>query len=226
MVPTRCAPLAVAFGAAGTAPTKHLKPDNVRTRPLPLYRDVNFTYHGPVPHSSYTDFDELGPMQFRVPLEYRVLGYGEEPFPGLTPYAPPLLEQPLEAGALEEGVGGDGAAPSGVVPLDEVAALPRLPDACRQAPFTTLEIGNRYSEDRVAALPEPSWGLDLGYLVQPAVTGFHDSTRQEVAASGSVRALRGGPALSARWLPRKVSPARLGVCTAAVLLMRLRPAAW
>jgi len=34
----------------------------------------------------------------QVPLEYRVLGYNPEPFPGLTPYAPPLLEEPLLAG--------------------------------------------------------------------------------------------------------------------------------
>lgn len=117
----------------GTAPTKYLKPDNVRTRPLPLYRwggagegawawgaegqgvcsggipgkgahvcgdksgeksrgayfefiyvctptwtetstpylslldepvrrDINFTFHGPLPLSHYTDFDELGPQ--------------------------------------------------------------------------------------------------------------------------------------------------------------------
>lgn len=106
-------------------------------------RDINFTFHGPVPESGYTDFDELGPMQPKVPLEYRILGYDVEPFPGLTPYAPPLLEQPLEAGAVEEGVGGEGPPPSGVLPVEEVAALPGLPDACNQAPFTTLEIGNR-----------------------------------------------------------------------------------
>ncbi len=50
----------------GTAPTKHLRPDMVRTRPLPLYRDVNFFLHEPVVAGHYTDFDELGPMQGKV----------------------------------------------------------------------------------------------------------------------------------------------------------------
>ena len=50
----------------GTAPAKHLRPDMVRTRPLPLYRDVNFFHHPPVEISHYTDFDELGPMQVSV----------------------------------------------------------------------------------------------------------------------------------------------------------------
>lgn len=50
----------------GTAPAKHLKPEMVRTRPLPLFRDVNFTYHGPVEMGHYTDFDELGQMGSKV----------------------------------------------------------------------------------------------------------------------------------------------------------------
>lgn len=193
----------------GTAPTKHLKPDNVRTRPLPLYRDVNFTFHGPLPPSDYTDFDELGPMVPRVPLEYRLLGYDDEAFPGLTTYAPPLAEQPLESGAAEERGPGEGPQPSGALlpggPCD-VRNLPPMPDAMKQPPFTTLEVGNRYTEDKVVALPEPSWGMDLAYAVQPALYAAtaHDSTTHEVAASGSVRALRGAPpSLSARWLPRK-----------------------
>ena len=50
----------------GTAPTNSLKPEMVRTRPLPVYRHVNFTYHGTVETGHYTDFDELGPMQLKV----------------------------------------------------------------------------------------------------------------------------------------------------------------
>lgn len=30
------------------------------------------------------------------------MGYEEEPFPAFTPYAPPLLDLPLEEGAIEE----------------------------------------------------------------------------------------------------------------------------
>ena len=50
----------------GTAPTKHLKPEMVRTRPLPVYRDVNFVNHEAVQAGHYTDFDELGPMAGKV----------------------------------------------------------------------------------------------------------------------------------------------------------------
>ncbi len=74
----------------------------------------------------------------QVPLEYQVLGYEAEAYPGLTPYAPPLMEQPLLAGAHEEL---PGVAPSGVIQgLDK---LPGMPDSCRQMPFVTLEISNR-----------------------------------------------------------------------------------
>jgi hypothetical protein len=47
-----------------------------------VLRDINFTYHGPVPGSHYTDFDELGPQAPRTPLEYKLLGFSEEVFPG------------------------------------------------------------------------------------------------------------------------------------------------
>lgn len=78
----------------------------------------------------------------QVPLEYQVLGYEPEPFPGLTPYAPPLLEQPLMAGAAEEE---PDSAPSSVIqPLDK---LPTLPDSVHQMPYVILEIGNRWVLD-------------------------------------------------------------------------------
>lgn len=77
-----------------------------------------------------------------MPLEYQVLGYEPEPFPGLTPYAPPLLEQPLMAGAAEEE---PDSAPSSVIqPLDK---LPTLPDSVHQMPYVILEIGNRWVLD-------------------------------------------------------------------------------
>jgi hypothetical protein len=76
------------------------------------------------------------PLQ--VPLEYKLLGYQHEEFPGLTTYVPPLLEQPLLPGAPEEL---PELAPSGVVtPLDQ---LPAMPDSCKQMPFVVHEIGNR-----------------------------------------------------------------------------------
>jgi len=188
----------------GTAPTKHLKPDNVRTRPLPLYRDVNFTFHEDVPLSQYTDFDELGPMKHKVPLEYRVLGYSPEPFPGLTPYAPPLLEEPLLLGACEEEGGPPGSClPSGAVSVQDVTSLPSMPSSMMVAPYTVHEIGNRYTLDAVASTPEPSWGMDMEALVQPRQYPFYDSTTEEAPSSGSVRAMRGVPLLSERWLPRK-----------------------
>ncbi|KAL6752807.1 hypothetical protein V8C86DRAFT_563383 [Haematococcus lacustris] len=60
----------------------------------------------------------------------------------------------------------------------------------------------RYTHDHVISLPEPSWGMDSDFLIQPAVYAFHDSTAHEVAASSSVRALRGLSSLSQLWLPR------------------------
>ncbi|KAF5829844.1 hypothetical protein DUNSADRAFT_15429 [Dunaliella salina] len=188
----------------GTAPTKHLKPDNVRTRPLPLYRDINFTFHEDVPLSQYTDFDELGPLKHKVPLEYRVLGYSPEPFPGLTPYAPPLLEQPLLLGACEEEGGPPGSClPSGAVSVQDVTSLPSMPSSMMVAPYTVHEIGNRYTLDAVASTPEPSWGMDMDALIQPRQYPFYDSTAEEAPSSGSVRTMRGVPLLSERWLPRK-----------------------
>ena len=91
--------------------------------------------------------------------------YTPEDIPGLTCYLPPLLDQPLLEGAPEElGLGGTALVPSGTVP--PLSDYPGLPDACKQMPYITLEIGNRYSDDKVMALPEPSWGMVAGYLVQ------------------------------------------------------------
>eukprot|EP00798_Chlamydomonas_sp_ICE-L_P009095 gene9095-16219_t len=168
----------------GDAPTNSLKPEMVRTRPLPVYRQVNFPHHQPVGECHYTDFDELGPMQLKVPLEYKLLGYEPEEFPGLTEYTPPLLDQTLQPGAPEES---PVVAPSGVVvPL---SSLPTMPDSCKQMPFVGHEIGNRYSDDKVAALPTPSWGMDASYSVQPRVYHYHDSTTHEPVQT--------------RWLPRQ-----------------------
>ncbi|KAG2494686.1 hypothetical protein HYH03_007202 [Edaphochlamys debaryana] len=187
----------------GTAPTKYLKPEMVRVRPLPLYRDVLFQVHDPLEVSHYTDFDELAPFTAKVPLEYRILGYGPEDIPGLTPYLPPLLDQPLLLGAREEvAAASEAAVPSGLVPA--LSEYPPLPDACKNMPYITLELGNRYSEDRVFASPDPSYGMDdPGYAIQPQLYDIHESGRHEAPASGGVRSLRGGPCLSDAWLVRQ-----------------------
>ncbi|GAX85110.1 hypothetical protein CEUSTIGMA_g12530.t1 [Chlamydomonas eustigma] len=182
----------------GTAPTKHLKPEMVRVRPLPLYRDVNFVNHDPVSAGHYTDFDELGPMSTKVPLEYKVLGYEAEIFPGWTPYAPPLMDQLLLKGAQEEH---PFTHASGII--SPRAQMSSMPDSCKQMPYVALEIGNRYSEDRVYNTLQPSWGMDSTHAIQPAIYPIHDSTAHDAVASGSVRALRGCPLLCERWLPRR-----------------------
>lgn len=193
----------------GTAPTKHLRPEAVRVRPLPLYRECLFSSHeagvgAAVPQSTYTDFDELAPFSAKPPLEYKLLGYTAEDIPGLTCYLPPLLDQPLLEGAPEElGLGGAALVPSGTVP--PLSDYPPLPDACKQMPYITLEIGNRYSDDKVVAMPEPSWGMDAGYLVQPRIYPLHDSGAHEALPSGGVRAMRGVASLAVEggWAPRR-----------------------
>lgn len=138
----------------------------------------------------------------QTPLEYRILGYTPEDFPGLTPYLPPLLDQPLLAGAAEEAAAaGEAVVPSGIVPA--IAEYPPLPDACRNMPFITLELGSRYSDDKVFAAPEPSYGMDPDYMIQPRLYDMYDSMAHEAGASGGVRAMRGCPALSERWLVRQ-----------------------
>jgi hypothetical protein len=133
-----------------------------------------------------------------------VLGYLPEPYPGLTPYAPPLMEQPLLAGAAEEAV--FGAQPSGVVDTAGRAYQAGLPDDVLQMPYVSLDIGNRYSEDRVFAQSGPSWGMAHGTAaIQPALLPLHDSAAVEAVAGGSARALKGAPLLAERWLPRTES---------------------
>ncbi|EFJ43939.1 hypothetical protein VOLCADRAFT_121366 [Volvox carteri f. nagariensis] len=188
----------------GSAPTRYLRPEMVRVRPLPLYRDVLFQPHPPQDVSHYTDFDELAPFQLKTPLEYRLLGYNPEEFPGLTPYLPPLLDQPLLGGACEEvAAAGERIEPSGVVP--PLQDFPPLPDACKNMPYITLEIGARYGVERIFAAPEPSYdmGYDMDYVIQPRLYDIYESGAHEAPASGSVRALRGGPALSDTWLVRQ-----------------------
>nr|ADD85929.2 FAP221 [Chlamydomonas reinhardtii]7SQC_M0 Chain M0, FAP221 [Chlamydomonas reinhardtii]7SQC_M1 Chain M1, FAP221 [Chlamydomonas reinhardtii] len=190
----------------GTAPTKYLRPEMVRVRPLPLYRDVLFQVHHATDLSHYTDFDELAPFTSKVPLEYRLLGYAPEPLPGLTPYLPPLADQPLLEGAVEEvAAAGERLVPSGLVP--PLSDYPTMPDACKNMPYITLEIGNRYGDDRVYGAPDPSYSpygsLDVDYAVQPRQYDVYDSARHEAVASGGVRSLRGGPGLSDSWLVRQ-----------------------
>ena len=178
----------------GTAPAKHLKPDMVRTRPLPLYRDVNFYHHHPVEISHYTDFDELGPMQGKPPLVFKSLGYEPEPYPGLTPYAPSLLDQPLLQGALEESIPGSRQCPSGLIKTSKTAegassdAPLTMPDACKQMPFISLEVANRYSDDKAyASTHKPSWGVDEAHAIQPRLYPFHDSTANDATGSGEAQ---------------------------------------
>ncbi|GIL78670.1 hypothetical protein Vretifemale_8079 [Volvox reticuliferus] len=175
----------------------------VRVRPLPLYRDVLFQAHPPLEVSHYTDFDELAPFQLKTPLEYRLLGYNPEEFPGLTPYLPPLLDQPLMLGANEEvAAAGEKLEPSSLVP--PLSDYPPLPDACKNMPYITLEIGTRYGVERIYVAPEPSYemGYDMDYVIQPRLYDMYESGAHEAPASGGVRALRGGPALSDSWLVR------------------------
>lgn len=80
----------------------------------------------------------------QIPLEFQLLGYSPEVFPGLTSYAPPLIDQPLLEGAAEEE---PSLTPCGVIAAAE--ACPPMPDSCKQMPFVVMEVGNRYSEDKV-----------------------------------------------------------------------------
>ena len=76
----------------------------------------------------------------KVPLEYKILGYAAEDYPGLTGYTPPLEDQPLLPGAHEEAPP-SAATPSGVITPAE--ALPRMPDSCKQMPYVVHELANR-----------------------------------------------------------------------------------
>lgn len=84
----------------------------------------------------------------QVPLEFQLLGYSPEIFPGLTSYAPPLIDQPLLEGAAEEE---PSLTPCGVIAAAE--ACPPMPDSCKQMPFVVMEVANRYSEDKVGIVP-------------------------------------------------------------------------
>ncbi|PNH08745.1 Primary ciliary dyskinesia protein 1 [Tetrabaena socialis] len=71
-------------------------------------------------------------------------------------------------------------------------------------PYITLDVGSRYSDDRVYGAPEPSYGMGHpDYAVQPRLYDIHHSGRHEAPASGAVRALRGGPVLADTWLVRQ-----------------------
>ena len=79
-------------------------------------------------------------MPLQIPLEYKVLGYEAETFPGLTLYAPPLMEQPLMAGAQEEL---PEQYPSGILSASEADSASVMPESCRQMPYVALEVANR-----------------------------------------------------------------------------------
>ena len=72
----------------------------------------------------------------QAPKYYELMGYTEEPLPPFTPYAPPMLDQPLMAGAIEEQ---QGPHPTGLVPdLSEWLAMP---DSCLLRSQADLPIG-------------------------------------------------------------------------------------
>ena len=72
----------------------------------------------------------------QVPEYYKLMGYEEEQFPAFTPYAPPLLDLPLEEGAAEELPWPHA---SGLqLPVSEWLAMP---DACLLPSQTNLPIG-------------------------------------------------------------------------------------
>ncbi len=129
-------------------------------------------------------------------LEYKLLGYAPEELSGLTPYAPPLLDQLLMEGAGEES---SSERPCGVLPPGLVPASLGMPDGVRQMPYVSLEISNRYSDDQVFAPLAPSWGVDDDAGIQPRALPYHDSTQTEAMGSCSVRALVSAPLLAPRW---------------------------
>lgn len=78
-------------------------------------------------------------MSKQVPEYYKLMGYEEEAFPAFTPYAPPLLDLPLEEGAAEELPWPHA---SGVqLPVSEWLAMP---DACLLPSQGSLPIGTAY----------------------------------------------------------------------------------
>uniref|UniRef100_A0A7S0UT62 MSP domain-containing protein n=1 Tax=Polytomella parva TaxID=51329 RepID=A0A7S0UT62_9CHLO len=186
---------------AAVNPTKHMQPSNVRVRPFPLYRDVNFQCHDPVESTYYLDMNELSLFPMQVPLEYKMIGYQPETITGYTPYIPLLSEQPLLSGAPEE-LPALGPVPSGMAATPEGLTKP-LPELLRTSAYAALEVGSRYyASPKVFAAPERSWGIDPDCMLQPRIYPLHDSTKFEHPCSAATRALRGAVQISDTWVPR------------------------
>ena len=59
-----------------------------------------------------------------------------------------------------------------------------MPEGCKQMPYVSLEVANRYSDDKAYAPTLPSWGMDEGHAIQPRLYHLHDSTANDALASG------------------------------------------
>ena len=135
----------------------------------------------------------------QVPLKFQLLGYDDEPWNAIPSYIPPLLDQPLLAGAEEES--GGAPVPSAVVPAPD--DFPSMPFCFAETPYESNPIAGRYTDDTLMSAPVTSWGVADANRIQPAVFAHEDTTESHDVASNCCRALRGTPLLSDNWLPRR-----------------------
>eukprot|EP00879_Flechtneria_rotunda_P017923 GHRR01018785.1.p1 GENE.GHRR01018785.1~~GHRR01018785.1.p1 ORF type:complete len:346 (+),score=104.55 GHRR01018785.1:2868-3905(+) len=184
----------------GAEPTQLMQPACVRLTDLPVYRPTEYILHDAFEPGESGDFSMLQPLPYKAEFEYKLLRYTIEESPGLIPYVAPSLDQPLITGATEESCNG---LPGGVLPagLADEQQMDLMPQGLMGSPYKSLEIGSRYSNDKVLVPLSPFWLTDAEALLQPQLYSYHDSVAYEVAGSSSIRAMAAAPLRSQIWLP-------------------------
>lgn len=136
-------------------------------------------------------YHQIDPLPLKVPLQYKLLGYSEEEIERCTDYFPPLLDQPLLAGAPEE------EAAASTVPIGDAdgvdPAIIRAPPAAVARPqdfvVSALKIGTRYTEDLRHYPSSVSWGLDERYRLQPRAMPYENKPASETIGTNAIRTL-------------------------------------
>lgn len=190
----------------GADPTRFLNPDKVRTWPFRPCHDVDFLPTSPVDDLPYADYDELQHLPLNVPLAYKLKGYRPEELRDFIGYMPPLLDQPLESGALEEA---GGVHPTAALPEAhegipyEVEGL-EIPAGVRASAFDAVDVGAKWARtlDMVVRPPLRAWGRDADAPIQPTLVAHYSSAERENGASSGVRATVRVPLVATEWLPR------------------------
>ncbi|QDZ21819.1 cilia- and flagella-associated protein [Chloropicon primus] len=155
--------------------------------------DIRFKFNDELEVPRIESYGEVGKYPLKEVFEYKTMGYQEEPFEEFLTYIPPIENEELMEGAIEEY---DYDLPTSNLPEIEDVISDRL--ELPKSPSTQLSLSDKlFMSEYQVRYQEPSlWGLDVDFPIEPRIFTHRVSYLEEETYENTVVSMSNLPVYS------------------------------